>query len=144
MPVIDSSTELLTQIRDGVQQLRADLVGRIDQTNARLDQTNAKLDQTNAKLDRTNAKLDQTRTEFLAKLEQTRADLAGQIGETNARLDETNARLDGTNARLGNLERSVSTLTRHVGTIADRGLRLEGDVADLRRRVEVLESHRDE
>jgi predicted nucleic acid-binding Zn-ribbon protein len=125
-----SVIELLTRIRDGVHQLRADLVSRIDQTNARLDQTNAKLD-------RTNAKLDQTRTEFLAKLEETRADLAGQIGQTNERLDQTNE-------RLGRLERSVSTLTGHVGTLADRGLRIEDDVADLRRRVEVLESRRDE
>jgi uncharacterized phage infection (PIP) family protein YhgE len=66
--VIDLSAELLTQIRDGVHQLRADLVSRIEQTDARLDQTNARLDQ--------------TRTEVLAKLEETRADLAGQIAAT--------------------------------------------------------------
>jgi predicted nuclease with TOPRIM domain len=85
--VIDLSAELLTQIRDGVHQLRADLVDRLDQTNARLDQTNA---------------------------------------------------------RLGGLERSAATLTGHVGTLADRGLRLEENVADLRRRVEVLESPHDD
>lgn len=41
----------LESLRDELESLGVDLIGRIDQTNARLDQTNARLDQTNARLD---------------------------------------------------------------------------------------------
>jgi DNA anti-recombination protein RmuC len=56
--------------------LRADLAGRLDQTNARLDQTNARLDQTNTRLDG------------------VREELGARIAETNARLDRMAARVD--------------------------------------------------
>ena len=114
MPVSDLTIELLKQIRDAAQL-----------TNERLDQTNARLDQTRTEL---SAKIDQTRIEFLEKLDQNRVELAEKI--------------DGTNARVGRLEYFVSEIVQHTGAIAERGGRLADDVAELRRRVEVLENTR--
>lgn len=122
MTVSDLTLELLKQIRDAAYETNA----RLDQTNARLDQTNARLDQTRTDLA---AKIDQTRVEFLEKLEQLRVDVTDRI--------------DQTNTRVGRLEHSTAQLVEHVGTIVDRGGRLADDVADLRRRVEILENARE-
>ena len=42
----DLTTEILKQIRDGIEELRQDFNHRLDQTNERLDQTNERLDRT--------------------------------------------------------------------------------------------------
>jgi methyl-accepting chemotaxis protein len=133
MTVSDLTIELLKQIRDAayetnarLDQTRTDLSAKIDQTNARLDQTHARLDQTRTDL---SAKIDQTRVEFLVKLDQVRV--------------EVTERIDQTNVRVGRLEHSTSQIVEHLGTIVDRGGRLADDVADLRRRVEILESARE-
>ncbi len=39
----DLTTEILKQIRDGIEELRQDFNRRLDQTNERLDQTNSRL-----------------------------------------------------------------------------------------------------
>jgi uncharacterized coiled-coil DUF342 family protein len=74
-----------------------------------------------ARLDRTDARIDRTRTELL-----------GQIGEVREKIGETNA-------RLGRLEGSVAELVGHVSTLADLDHERGIDLADLRRRMQLLE-----
>jgi chromosome segregation ATPase len=133
MTVSDLTTELLKQIRDGVHE-----------TNVRLDQTNARLDQTRSELTQ---KLDQTRVDLLEKLDETRIELSGRIDQTNVRIDQTNDRLDQTNdrldrsnTRLSDIQDWAGTITGHLHTLADKDRHLDKDVADLRRRVEALET----
>ncbi len=54
----DLTTEILKQIRDGIEELRQDFNRRLDQTNERLDQTNKRLDQNNSRLGRVERGLD--------------------------------------------------------------------------------------
>jgi hypothetical protein len=132
MPVSDLTIELLKQIRDAAQLTNE----RLDQTNERLDQTNARLDQTRTEF---LGKLDQTRVEFLEKLDQTRVEFLEKVDQTRVELGE---KLDLTNARVGRVEHFVAEIVQHTGTLAERGGRLADDVAELRRRVEVLENAR--
>jgi chromosome segregation ATPase len=144
MTMVDLTLRLLKQIRDGVQttnarldQTRAELGARIDQTNAHLTQTNAHLTQTNASLDQTRtelgARIDQTRTELIERIDQTRAELGERLGETNARLQKMDVRLTSVEGHIGD---AVGLLR----ILADKDERLAIDVADLRRRVEALEA----
>jgi chromosome segregation ATPase len=137
MTMVDLTLRLLKQIRDGVQttnarldQTRAELGARIDQTNAHLTQTNASLDQTRTEL---GARIDQTRTELIERIDQTRAELGERLGETNARLQKMDVRLTSVEGHIGD---AVGLLR----ILADKDERLAIDVADLRRRVEALEA----
>ena len=114
--VIDLTTELLVQIRDGVHELRSELTA------------------TNARIDKTNALADKWRVEFLAAIGRIDARLetleAGQatLESGQATLEAGQAKLEagqrGTNERLGQL-------VEVVGVIADRTARNEARLAEL-------------
>ena len=121
--VIDLTTELLVQIRDGVHELRSELTA----TNARIDKTNALADKWRveflAAIGRIDARLE-TLEAGQATLESGQATLeAGQ-----AKLEAGQAKLEagqrGTNERLGQL-------VEVVGVIADRTARNEARLAEL-------------
>jgi chromosome segregation ATPase len=133
MTMVDLTLELLKQIRDGVQTTNA----RLDQTRAELG---ARIDQTNAHLTRTNASLDKTRTELMERIDQTRAELGERLGETNARLQKMDVRLQKMDVRLTSAEGHIGDAVGLLRILADKDERLAIDVADLRRRVEALEA----
>ena len=97
MTVLDLTTELLTQIRDGMQELRSELRDTRADLSARIDQTQVRLDQTNA------------------RLEQTRTDLLDTIVDARIELGE----------RIDRVQDEVGRLVGHVVTLADRVLRIE-------------------
>ena len=72
-------------------------------------------------------------------LENIRDDIRGLRTDFNERLGETNARLDQTNARLDRHERQLEALVTISSNIMARMDDFRGGLADLRRRVDVLE-----
>ena len=88
--------------------------------------------------------LEQIRDEIRStrvELSSTRVELSTRIDQTNTRLDQTNARLEQTNTRLGTVEGTLVELaTQQRATVTYLREHVAGDVADLRRRVQVLEA----
>ena len=79
------------------------------------------------------------------ELRSTRVELSARIDETNARLDATrvelSSRIDQTNTRLGAVEGTLVELaTQQRATVTYLREHVAGDMADLRRRVQVLEA----
>ena len=72
-------------------------------------------------------------------LENIRDEIRGMRADFNERLGETNARLDQTNARLDRHERQLEALVTITSNIVTRMDDFRGGLADLRRRVDVLE-----
>jgi len=97
MAVLDLTTELLTQIRDGLQESRAEL------RDTRLELLK-RIDQVHGRVDDVQARLDQTRTDLLDTIVDTRAELGEGIER---------------------LRHEIGQLVGHVVTLADRVLRLE-------------------
>jgi chromosome segregation ATPase len=69
-----------------------------------------------------------------------------RLDQTNQRLDQTNQGLDQVNLRLDHVETALLDLAgqqrfvvRYVKALSEREGRIDGEVADLRTRVEVLE-----
>ena len=117
--VIDLTTELLVQPRDGVHEIRAELT----ETNARIDETNVRIDKTNARIDQTHVRLDKSRVEFLAALGATEALIGTRLDKVGTRLDELEAAHRVTNDHLGQLVGAV-------GVVADRTARHEARLAE--------------
>ena len=84
---------------------------------------------TNERLDGTNARID----DVSARLDQTRVDLGGRLERVEGRL----AVVEGAVLDLAEQQRFV---VRYLKGLTLRDERLEGDVADLRVRVESLEA----
>jgi hypothetical protein len=95
--------------------------------------------------------LEQIRDEARATREEiraTRVDLCERIDQTNARIDQTNARIDRLDGRLERVSTRLEGVEHvMIGMAATQASlvhhiedRLHADVADLRRRVEVLET----
>ena len=92
--------------------------------------------------------LEQIRDELRStrvEISTTRVELSARIDQTNARLDSTrvelSTRIDQTNTRLGAVEGTLVELaTQQRATVTYLRERVTGDIADLRRRVEVLEA----
>jgi chromosome segregation ATPase len=92
--------------------------------------------------------------EIRDELRNTREELSRRIDATNARLDAANSRLDATNGslgdvvqRLGHLEGGMLDLAEqqrfvvgYVRAISARDHRFAADLAELRSRVEALET----
>ncbi len=74
------------------------------------------------------------------RIDQTRIELSRQIQQTNERLDVTNDRLDGVEGALLDVAEQHRFLVRYVTGLGGREATLQGDVADLRVRVESLEA----
>lgn len=81
------------------------------------------------------------------EIRDTRVELSGRIDRTR---EELSGRIDQTNFRLGSVEGALLELAtqqrfvvRYVTAIGDRDSRLDGEVADLRVRVEALEAKAD-
>jgi chromosome segregation ATPase len=76
----------------------------------------------------------------------TREDLGGRIDQTNQRLDQTNQRLDQTNQRLDHVEGTLvelatqnAFLVRHAKRVSARDKRFQGELDELRKRVDDIE-----
>ena len=81
---------------------------------------------TNNRIDLTNARLDQARAELSDRIENVRIELSARIDQTNDALVE--------------LSTQQRFMVRTFGSLGSRDRRLDGEVADLRVRVEALES----
>jgi hypothetical protein len=92
-------------------------------------------------LEQIREELRSTRVELSTRLDQTNARLDQTRVELSTRLDQTNARLGQTNARLGAVEGTLVELaTQQRATVTYLREHVAGDMADLRRRVQVLEA----
>lgn len=74
-----------------------------------------------------------TRTALGEEIRATRIELGNRIDQTNARLDRVEGRLEGVEGVMVELATQQRVLVRHIET------HVEGDIADLRRRVSDLE-----
>jgi chromosome segregation ATPase len=101
MAVLDLTTELLTQIRDGLHATRAELAETRAELQAELRDTRSELSKRIERLD--------------MRLEQTRTDLLDTIVDTRIELGD----------RIDRVQDEVGRLVGHVVTLADRVLRLE-------------------
>jgi chromosome segregation ATPase len=113
-----------------LKQDQAELKTAIALVNQRLDSTNKYLDNTNKRLDDVNLHLvDQS-----CRIDALREELNARLDETSRRIDVTNERLDTNNDRLNRLYEVIVRRDEHQ-QLNDRVLRLEQDMAELRRRL---------
>jgi len=79
------------EFRSGLENLRLELVTRIEQVHAELS----------ARMDSLSARIEQVRSELSARIEQVHAELSARIDGLSARMDSLSARIEQVRSELG-------------------------------------------
>ena len=117
MPPEDLTVQILTDIRDRLDQTNTSLERLRSETNARLDQTNERLDQTNARLDHTNTRLETGFAQVSQRVTELDLRFSTEIMAVNGTLTDAIAVMKGRrdlSKRVGRCERDIEQLKRRI------------------------------